>query len=229
MPVKPAKKKPVKSVSKPDVKTAKKKPVKSVAVPKKPAKRTTVEARELADIERKSAKTASKPVTDTAIKTKKGPLTVREHNEVEILISRMPDELKDDSHVGEYVHIFRQLQDMSRALEKKCSSGDTRAIYAQMKVYDQMREAIADIRALRDNNASVEDCVDRIVNPMVEAALQAIVAFRQEVRHSATQHLKNGDVLQRFLSQIDDCARRAGSSLKEASDAAHQNIVRIFK
>lgn len=106
------------------------------------------------------------------------------------VVSRMKLSDEDAEQLNQYRHMFDKLISIARLLESNIESNKTsRDVYPLMQVYNQMREVIADMRALRDIGSMCDNINDEVLHPMVQSVAQDMGGTYQEIRALLTKML----------------------------------------
>lgn len=128
--------------------------------------------------------------------------------------------IKEAEQLQEYVEIFTSLRDISRIKEQHCRDhANAKDIYALMKLYDQMREVIADIRTIRDVSGVVVTLRDDVINPMMQSAANEIVNINQTMRQFILKYLQ-GDEALTLIDKLNELSAKSGDALHESYLAA---------
>lgn len=145
------------------------------------------------------------------------------------LMADIPDVIKQENEqIGEYLIMFDKLRDMARECENKyLDKKESRDIYALMQIYNQMREVIADLRALRDVGQLGEILNTEVLGPLVESSANSIVKIRQELLAWSNGHL-NPDDLANFTAAVDKIVRRNAKDIQTAYEGSLNKTVQIF-
>lgn len=145
------------------------------------------------------------------------------------LMADIPDIIKQENEqIGEYLIMFDKLRAMARECEAKyMAKKESRDIYALMQLYNQMREVIADLRALRDVGQLGEILNTEVLGPLVESSANSIVKIRQELLAWSNGHL-NPDDLANFSAALDKIIRRNAKDIQTAYEGSLNKTVQIF-
>lgn len=145
------------------------------------------------------------------------------------LMADIPDIIKQENEqIGEYMIMFDKLRAMARECEAKyMAKKESRDIYALMQLYNQMREVIADLRALRDVGQLGEILNTEVLGPLVESSANSIVKIRQELLAWSNGHL-NPDDLANFSAALDKIVRRNAKDIQTAYEGSLNKTVQIF-
>lgn len=145
------------------------------------------------------------------------------------LLSEIPDIIKQENdQINEYMIMFDKLRSMSRICESRyLEKKESKDIYALMKLYDQMREVIADLRALRDVSQLGDILNVEVLGPLVESSANSIVKIRQELLAWCNSHLSPND-LANFTEVMDKIVRRNVKDVQTAYQGSLDKTVQIF-
>lgn len=135
--------------------------------------------------------------------------------------------VEDRDQIEEYNLMFRKLQTISRTFEEKSIKGSSKDVYALMKVYDQMREVIADMKALKDVTALADSIQQQALLPFAKSTVQELSNFRSIILKNAKLYLQPKDIV-KFEEALDQQFTQCGYSLDEAYRAARNNIVELY-
>ncbi len=221
---KPSQKTPVKS--KPSATKAKDKEIRK-PVAKKPVKKPV----------------AKKPVKSKSDKTEKQlPIPSRKDVKKDItkgnkiveqgqaLIERMEDSVFDQNReqFDQYRAMFDNLVDIANTcLERYESSKSTREIYALMKVYDQLREVIADMKALQDVSDYLSNIDENVIRPFATAAADQLMELIRSLNTKANSIL-SPDQAATLMDHMKKQSKNTGLKLKEAYNASLSNARKIL-
>jgi len=231
----PKKKKPVKKKkilkkvsNKED--TIRKRPSAESLSKKKKKKKPSSSISDIDDVIKKKKKKKRKPVTQ-------GELMVRAEAKSEAIkgmdgiieqIENERPQVKENAQFQEYVTMFETLKSIARVKEGHCLKGaDSKDIYALMQVYNQMRDIIADLRALKDITMAAEDLEANVMQPFGQQSAAALMKFFQSVKNQAQKDLSD-DKLITFLNQTKKFAKESGLDLQDALDNASDSIFRVL-
>ena len=202
--------------------------------PAKKVKAAKPEKVEKADKPKKKKKiNAAQREIEKKVKKKAGVPTGTEiammEAQVGELMADIPEIIKQENdQIAEYMIMFNKLRDMARICEEKyLLKKESRDIYALMQLYNQMREVIADLRALRDVGQLGEILNTEVLGPLVESSANSIVKIRQELLAWSNSHL-NPDDLANFSGALDKIIRRNAKDIQTAYEGSLNKTVQIF-
>lgn len=195
--------------------------VKKKAVTKKPVKKKKKALKEEPIKKRK----VKKIDPDTPKKKKKAPTrdmasvekrVKKKKSDVEVMekqFDELVDGIQDSAQLEEYVHMFKKLQKISRTCEKKyLKDKQSRDIYPLMQIYNQMREIIADLKALKDVSIQVGQFNEEVLNPFATLSAQAVMDFFQGTKVSMQKYVDPQN-MELFLADMQKLAKAAGVSI----------------
>lgn len=234
-----AKKKRVVKKRKPEAEDAKplrvKKKTKSVAdefAPNRKRKRVTEEdaqpkrklkRRKSANVEPESVKkkvTTKKAVariSATSSQSERRAELERLKAEAEAVIERIPATNSEDAEqLAQYRHMFDKLVDIANILEENITSHrNGREVYPLMQTYNQIREVIADMRALRDVGAMGSLLNDEVLAPMMQSISQDTVDLYQAVIRLHASHLDHHQAAA-LKPKVDQLFSSAATSMQRS-------------
>lgn len=135
--------------------------------------------------------------------------------------------VEDRDQIEAYNIMFRKLQMISRKFEEKSISGSSKDVYALMKVYDQMREVIADMKALRDISTLADSIQSQSLLPFCRNVVQEMSSLRAMVLKTSKVYLQPKDIA-KFEDAVNQQFQINGANLQEAYELARQSIVDIY-
>ncbi|QZE60094.1 hypothetical protein pEaSNUABM35_00177 [Erwinia phage pEa_SNUABM_35] len=171
-------------------------------------------------IKKKSKKDkAKKGITDVA---------VLEGQLLEV-IDEIPDVIKQENEqIAEYMTMFVQCQDMARICEAQYKkSKQSRDIYALMQLYNQMREIIADLRALRDVGQLGEILNAEVLGPFAESAGTILVGVFHQINAWNKKNLPV-ELISAAQNSTQNIIRRAAKDVEQSYQAGLDKTVQIF-
>lgn len=230
---KPSQKTPVKS--KPSATKAKdtevRKPIKRpvAKTPVKPTARKPVKAKAKSD---KTDKAKEKQLPVPSKKDVKHDIT--QGNKIveqgQALIERMEDSVFDQNReqFEQYRAMFDNLVGIANTcLERYETSSSTREIYALMKVYDQLREVIADMKALQDVSDYLSNIDENVIRPFATAAADQLMELIRSLNTKANSIL-SPDQAAALMDHMKKQSKNTGLKLKEAYNASLSNARKIL-
>lgn len=222
--------------------TAKKaKTVSAVKIKKKKKKSDKIEDLKVAldpDVLYEEAAKAGKKVTDkkkkeTKEKKKKVPAvldTASMENEAQQYIEAIPDIVRQENEqIDEYIRMFEQLKLIVRKAENQyLQSGQGRDLYPLMQVYNQMRELIADLRALRDVGQLGEVISTEVVTPFAQLGGNGLVKMAQEINAWIKSNCDDLSMIENSKTAIEAILRRAAKDFQISYEAALNKTIEVF-
>ena len=145
------------------------------------------------------------------------------------LLDKLPDVMQDEiQHVNEYGHMFKTLSRMARIAEKKyLETNQSKDMYAALKAYAEMREIIADMKAMSDFSQFSEMIKDQIVKPLAHSSAAAIVEYHKEVM-SYLQTTLEPSVVILVKEKLSNYAREAGVKIQESVNSGNKAADALF-
>ena len=145
------------------------------------------------------------------------------------VMDEIPDVIKQENEqIAEYMVMFKQCQNMSRiceqAYEEKKQSRD---IYALMQLYNQMREIIADLRALRDVSQLADILNEEVMGPFAESAGTILVGVFHSINAWNKKNLPV-ELIAGAQNQTQTIIRNAAKDIEQAYQAGLAKTVQIF-
>lgn len=141
----------------------------------------------------------------------------------------VPDVIKQENEqIAEYLTMFKQCQEMARICEGNYKDKkQSRDIYALMQLYNQMREIIADLRALRDVSQLAEILNEEVMGPFAESAGTILVSVFHQVNAWNKKNLPV-DCIAKAHSAMESIIRKSAKDVEQAYQAGLSKTVQIF-
>jgi len=209
--------------TKPKVTTQGKPKLKTKEVPK-PKLKTKSLVKDKKDLPSKLTGKSSKSLQD--LQKHKAALVAEANG----LIEQMGDNVFDDNrrYVNQYETMFKQLITISDMAEKKYfKSKDSRDIYALMKVYDQMRDVIADMKSLQNVGEYIDALVQDVLNPFAMTTSQSILDFVNHLNSYVRKNIPT-DLQDEVIKYCKTQAKASAVKMKESYLASIENTKRIL-
>lgn len=146
------------------------------------------------------------------------------------LLEQMGDNVFDDNrrYVNQYETMFKQLITISEMAERKYfKSKDSRDIYALMKVYDQMRDVIADMKSLQNVGEYIDALVQDVLNPFAMTTSQSILDFVNHLNSYVRKNIPT-DLQDEVIKYCKTQAKASAVKMKESYLASIENTKRIL-
>ena len=116
-------------------------------------------------------------------------------------MSGIPDE--EQQQLDQYVHMFDKLVEIAKILEEKIvTTASSRDVYPLMQTYNQIREVIADMRALRDMGSIGDRVNQEVLYPFVQSAAKDAGEFYQSITRQCKRLLP-----EEMFAQVDQLLR----------------------
>lgn len=147
---------------------------------------------------------------------------------VEVL-SAMPESMQQENdQLKEYVMMFKKLRKIARMTERQVlSSRSTRGIYPLMQVYREMREVIADMRALRDVGQLGEVLNEEVLTPMTQVCGSALIKAHQAMVSAIKTHAEPS-IMPLLTNALDIAVRQAGQDIQDAYRKSLEKTIQVF-
>lgn len=145
------------------------------------------------------------------------------------VIKALPDPVKQENEqLQEYITMFTKLQGMARTLEAKfVEAPSSQTVYALMKIYDQVREVIADMRALRDVQQMGDTLNREVLTPFTRSVAASLAGIHQNLKAD----IKNS-VPEEYIGQImlvvNQHISKAATDVNESYNNALMKTVEVF-
>lgn len=141
----------------------------------------------------------------------------------------VPDVIKQENdQIQEYMTMFKQCQSMARICEDAYKDKkQSRDIYALMQLYNQMREIIADLRALRDVSQLAEILNAEVMGPFAESAGTILVGVFHQINAWNKKNLPV-EMIAGAHKQTETIVRNAAKDIEQAYQAGLSKTVQIF-
>jgi hypothetical protein len=209
----------VKKKIKPKVKTVEQPKVKTVEQPK-------VKKKINKNLDKKTVKVKKKKTQKLDISS--GKDLIAEGNAI---LERMSENIFDENRIylDQYKHMFQKLAAMSEIAEHQYfAKKQSRDIYALMKLYDQMREVIADLKALQNVGQYIDAVMDDVIEPFAKTAIQALLDLISSTNAYSKRNL-DPEFSKLLEEQLKSFGKIGGIMLQEGYDAAVENTRRILE
>jgi hypothetical protein len=239
----PTSNKPTKSKSKkPVVKSRlKDEEVVKAKKPKKPILKSKSKDEDKPKLKKPVAKLKTKSIkakdTKTLVKKKKKKtdLIVSDRqsliDEGNALLENLGNNVFDENraYLEQYRHMFHKLATMSEMAENQyMDKKQSRDIYALMKLYDQMREVIADLKALQNVGQYIDAVVSEVINPFTKTASQVMLDLINAV-NVYNKRTVDPDVARAVEDLMKSIGKTSGQKIQEGYNASIENLRRILQ
>lgn len=194
---------------------------KKTAEPAKKVYRTV----ELADMSKpKQVPAVAKPKTKKVKAQLPNPSAFDEGYSV---IQALPDPVKQENEqIIECIRMFTQLRNMARTLEERFEANpSSQTVYALMKIYDQVREIIADLRALRDVQQMGDTLNREVISPYTRAVAAALAAVHQNLK-ADIKSVVPPEYIQPVMRLVD---QHISTSATEVHNSYHNALVKTIE
>lgn len=182
----------------------------------------------------KKAKAKEKLEEQKPKKKKKNLPAVMDTGEMQTQVSEILDALPDvvkqeNQQLDEYIHMFNTLQTVARIAEEKyVETQQSRDIYPLMQVYNQMRELIADLRALRDVGQLGEVMNSEVLSPFANMSASIMIKLVQDAKAWSKSHSSDLSFIQNFSDAVDNLLRKSAKDMEQSYHASLQKTVEVF-
>ena len=141
--------------------------------------------------------------------------------EAEGVLEKMPAMNNEDAEqLEQYRHMFEKLVTIATILEDNITGKKNgREVYPLMQTYNQIREVIADMRALRDVGAMGSLINDEVLAPLMQSIAQDTVDLYQGIVKLLSTHLGQ-DGAAAMTPKIDQLFASAGSTMHRSYENA---------
>lgn len=141
--------------------------------------------------------------------------------EAEAVIERIPETNSEDAEqLAQYRHMFDKLVRIATILENNIVRNESgREVYPLMQTYNQIREVIADMRALRDVGAMGATLNDEVIGPMMQSIAQDTVDLYQDLMRTVNSHLDPAQA-KAMSPKINQLFSRAGTAMQRSYESA---------
>ncbi|QYW04511.1 hypothetical protein pEaSNUABM14_00186 [Erwinia phage pEa_SNUABM_14] len=163
------------------------------------------------------------------VKSMGGTDLVALEGELMEVLSEVPDVIKQENEqIAEYMTMFGQCQSMARICEENYrDKKQSRDIYALMQLYNQMREIIADLRALRDVSQLAEILNAEVMGPFAESAGTILVGVNHLIKAWNKKNLAIEEIAKADAA-VTQIIRNAAKDIEMAYQAGLNKTVEIF-
>lgn len=145
------------------------------------------------------------------------------------VVERMPSLFEQENEqISEYRRMFNKLKKMIRMSEGQyLKSKQSRDMYAVLKAYDQMRELIADLRALADYTQYVDSIQKDVVDPFAQSAAAALIEFYKSAEKIMQQSLSPAD-FRLAQNKLKSIAAESGNKIQQSKTASDSAVQTMF-
>lgn len=145
------------------------------------------------------------------------------------VLEKMPTLFEQENEqIAQYRHMFEKLKKIMRICEKKYhDTHQSKEIYALVKIYDQMREVIADLRALADYTQHVDTIKLDIIDPFTQSNAAALIEYHKSVSKYLQTNMKSAD-FRLAENKMKSLATEAGMKIQEARNGAYAGVEKMF-
>lgn len=200
---------------------------KSTAKPAKPAKKVVVAKKVKKKTVKKESKTAMpKQLPASGVPSDSLPALEAQMGEI---LESLPDAIKQENdQIEEYMTMFNTCRQLARNAEEiYFEKRQSRDLYPIMQVYNQMRDIIADLRALRDVGQMGEILNEEVVSPLVQANAAELVTLRQVMAQWFKSNLPP-EKIKEANEALNANVTKAARSMQESYGTALNKTIQVF-
>lgn len=145
------------------------------------------------------------------------------------VISALPSQLmQDNEQVAEMVRMFNKLRKMATTLEGKFEENPSpQTVYALLKIYDQVRECIADLRALRDISQMGQLLNDEVITPLIQSVASGVSTMYQNIKMDMNKSLPP-EYIKLLTSILDSHVQYVATDIEESYQRSLLKTVQVF-
>lgn len=145
------------------------------------------------------------------------------------LIDSIPDIVKQENdQIQEYLTMFETCRELARTAEGiYFDKKQSRDLYPIMQTYNQMREIIADLRALRDVGQMGEILNEEVISPLVQSNAAALINARQAMITYFKSNLQTSEIAAANVA-LDRIITEAAKSIQQSYDDALSKTIQVF-
>lgn len=181
-------------------------------------KRTKPKSEETA--EPRTATRKSKTKTKPRSNVRKGEslaLVEEFKNQEQEILEKIPSVMENEiQQVKEYGQMFNTLSRMARIAEEKyLDTNQSKDMYAALKAYAEMREIIADMRAMADFSQYSDQIKKEMLEPLAQSSAAALIEYHKGVIGYLQTVLDPGQI-RIIKDKLNNQAKEAGIKINEA-------------
>lgn len=145
-------------------------------------------------------------------------------------IEAIPDIVRQENEqIDEYIRMFEKMKLIVRKAENQyLQHGQGRDLYPLMQVYNQMRELIADLRALRDVGQLGEVISTEVVTPFAQLGGNGLVKMAQEINAWIKSNCDDLSMIENSKTAIEAILRRTAKDFQISYEAALNKTIEVF-
>ena len=209
-----------------------KKPAKKSDKPKGKSiaeKTTTLPAeRPLKDDKKPEWLEARKKKKEKALSTTKDDIESLDAQFVEVLSSLPESMQQENEQIAEYQRMFGKLKRLARMTERQIlGNKSTRGIYPLMQVDREMREVIADMRALKDVGQLGSVLNEEVLTPFAQASAGSLVTLHQGILAAIKTHC-HPDAMPYMINAADSLVRQAATEVQTSYAKSLERTIQVF-
>lgn len=145
------------------------------------------------------------------------------------IVESIPDIVKQENdQIEEYMLMFTNCREMARLAEEQYrSTKNSREIYPLMQIYNQMRDIIADLRALRDVGKLGDVLNDEVLSPFAQSAASTLINVQQKMASYYKSNLNEKDIAESTRA-LNRYIREAAEEMTKSYHASLDKAVQVF-
>ena len=138
-------------------------------------------------------------------------------NQEQEILEKIPSVMENEiQQVKEYGQMFNTLSRMARIAEEKyLDTNQSKDMYAALKAYAEMREIIADMRAMADFSQYSEQIKKEMLEPLAQSSAAALIEYHKGVIGYLQTVLDPGQI-RIIKDKLNNQAKEAGIKINEA-------------
>lgn len=134
---------------------------------------------------------------------------------IEKLVAERP-QIKEDEQFLVYYQMFKSVKKLSKKASKKAMESPTgRNIYPLIQLYNQLRELVADIRALKNITELTYQIDSDVLIPYTQEVSAIYMEYFQQVREIMTRDVPP-ELSERAITELKIATKASGVSLQSA-------------
>lgn len=145
------------------------------------------------------------------------------------IVEAIPDIVKQENEqIEEYMMMFKNCRELARMAEEQYrSTKNSREIYPLMQIYNQMRDIIADLRALRDVGKLGDVLNEEVLSPFVQSTASTLINVQQKLASYYKSNLNEKDIAEstRALNRV---IKEAAQEITKSYHASLDKAVQVF-
>lgn len=145
------------------------------------------------------------------------------------LVDSIPDVVRQENEqIQEYLLMFENCRELARIAEDIYrEKKQSRDVYPIMQLYNQMREIIADLRALRDVGQMGDVLNDEVISPLMQSNGAALVQLRQTMVSYFKSNLQTEEIGP-AISMLNQAVTKAANEFQNSYHDSLNKTVLVF-